>query len=69
MTAIDAVLDGMLRLFVPKVRAAAACPTERYHQKCYCDPRSALVYYRWCTVQTTCAVKCGPCWASDIRCV
>jgi hypothetical protein len=62
------VADQLLDAFVKKADAAAACPPERYAQHCYCNCPSALAYYRWCTVQSTYAVKRGPCRPSNIRC-
>ncbi|MDQ7909751.1 hypothetical protein RB614_35045 [Phytohabitans sp. ZYX-F-186] len=66
--AVGALSDRLLGLLVTRADAAAACPTERYAQYCFCDCPAALAYYRWCTVQSTCSVICGACWPSDIRC-
>lgn len=69
MTAINALIDRLLTWLVPLGTVTAACPTERYYVKCYCNPSDALVYYRWCTVLSSCAVKCGACFGSQYRCL
>ncbi|MEN3308147.1 MAG: hypothetical protein V7603_4349 [Micromonosporaceae bacterium] len=68
-TTVNALLDRVMSLVVPRVGVVAGCPTERYYEECYCNWTSNLVYYRWCTVQSTCDVKCEPCFASQIRCL
>lgn len=65
---VGALGDRLLSVLVRKTDAAAACPTERYAQYCYCSCPAAKAYYRWCTVQSTCEVKCGPCWESNTYC-